>query len=173
MNLKEVQTGYLNLLKGKSDPDILKDEYFRKIVTTDNFKILNDIIIYWRAHGIKEYCGLTSALLVKLNLFQEKITEFYRDENISNYIEELGKNFLLYLTRDRNKLVAFVSEFELSLIKVKLGSRDKFIINTNYNPEKVFNFILSGDDIPESLKYNFRVTVSSEEENNFTIELSE
>lgn len=174
MDLKALQTGYINLLKDRETQIKTDDDYFKNVVASKNFRVLNDIVLYWRLQGINDFCTLTSGLLKKLCLFEEKVKLFYRETNISGYLEELGKSFLLYISNDRNKLIAFVSRFELALIKVKLGSEDEFLVETNFNPEEIFNFIFSDSDVlplEESGKYFIKV--SSKIENNFSISYSD
>lgn len=170
MDLKTLQTGYINLLKDRETQIITEDDYFKNIVASKNFKVLNDIVLYWRLQGISDFCTLTSGLLKKLCLFEDKVKLFYRETNISGYLEELGKSFLAYTSDDKNNLIAFVSEFELALIKVKLGCGDEFLIETNFNPAGVFNFIFSDSDkLPEEESVKYIVNVSSKIENNFSV----
>lgn len=173
MNLKEIQTGYLDLLKGRRNSLDFKDEYFREVAESKNFRVLNDIVIYWRAHGIREYCAITSELLIKLDKFQEKVESFYRDINFSGYIEELGKTFLQYLSDDDDKLISFVSRFELALINVNLGSDKEYSIESDFEPDDIFRFILDNGKYPEQNIKKFLVIVSERLENFYTVEVKE
>lgn len=173
MNLREIQTGYLDLLKGRKNAGEITDEYFKKIAASDNFKVLNDIVIYWRAHGIKEYCTLTSGLLIKIDRFQDKVENFYREVNFSGYIEELGKAFLQYLTGDEDKLISFISGFELAMINVNLGSKEEFVIESCFNPDEVFNFILAEDKYPELSNTVYIIRVSEGLENFYSVEIKD
>lgn len=171
MNLKEIQSGYLDLLKGRKNAGDFKDEYFSKIAESDNFRVLNEIVIYWRAHGINEYCAITSGLLVKLDMFQEKIENFYREVNFSGYIEELGKTFLQYLITDEDKLISFVSGFELAMINVNLGSKEEYVMESGFDPEEVFNFILAEGDYPELRDKVYIIRVNEALDNFYSVEI--
>lgn len=169
MDLKTLQTKYLDLIKSGVKTETENDEYFVKLYKSKNLEILYDIVHFWRTQAIEEYCPVTSALLKKLYMFDEKIKNFYRTNKYSNYIEEFGRTFLSYTGNDSNKMAAFIAEFELAMINVKNGSEKDHYLETNYDIYELFNFILSDAEFPCEKDKGFLIKVSVSLENYFSV----
>jgi len=169
MDIKSLQTKYMDIIKDRYVESEDEDIYFKNLINSKNLKVLNEIIYYWRANGIEEFCLLTSSLLKKTDCFEEKITEYYRNNNFSNYLEEFGKSFLNFIIKDENKLNSFVAEFELAMKNVNSENRNDYFIETKYNLNEVTNYILSDGEYPcEHIELSI-IKVSPTLENNFCI----
>ena len=169
MDIKSLQLKYLDLIKDRFTVEKNEEDYFIKLSVSKNLQILKDIIHFWRVNGVNDFCPVTSALLKKLGSFDMKINSYYKNNNFSNYIEEFGRSFLLYVTKDENKLISFVAEFELTMNKVKSGCDKDFFIETRYNIYEVFDFIIHDKEMPAEKEESFLIKVSSSIENNFCI----
>jgi hypothetical protein len=105
--------------------------------------MVKEIAVWWRAYQIQTYCPMTSQYLKMKAIFDDWVTIFYVQNNISAFIEDAGIQFLDFLsTQTSDKTLCSLSAFESALLKVKKGSIKSFEIHWFCNPNTLIYQLL-------------------------------
>ena len=97
-----------------------------------------------------------------------QLSSFFNEHRYSAFREEVFVQFLKYLIlKNTDSLTQSVAEFELSLIKLKLGENIESTITWEYEPYGVINGLLKNTlSIEKSEKgmYNTEISYTNKEE---------
>lgn len=143
MNLASYQKQILQLLKS-TDPPLTEDSYLLQVYQSKELALVQEIVLWWRAYQLEQYCKLTTTLLKKQHQFEEQVTNFYRQQDVSSYIEQLSDTFLSFVIQSDDGLLRSVASFEQALIRVKKGDTSVYEVNWPYEPYAVLGYLLHG-----------------------------
>ncbi|PWT96873.1 MAG: hypothetical protein C5B51_32605 [Terriglobia bacterium] len=113
------------------------DPYIEKVAHSPHLAVLRDVVLSWRAFDVERTCRLTSALLQQRGWFDDAIRFFAATADISPFVERLRDTFLEQMAANADPLVAAVAQFELYLIKVKLGDPGEYTVEWPTDPRPV------------------------------------
>lgn len=170
MELATLQRQLLGLVKETYEISENDDPYIQIVARSENLRVVREIVASWRNYNLQSYCVFTSTLLIQRNKFDEAVKSFVNKRKHSPFIEQLGTEFLEELSSRENPLIASVAQFELALIKVKLGDPEEYIIDWEHEPYSVLNSIIQGLSLNEdSVRGSYRVIVSKNLPNFFRV----
>jgi hypothetical protein len=146
MTLEAQQRGLLDLVKKRGASPV--DPYLRQVEGSPQLAMVREIALWWRLFSLEAQCRFTSRLLKRFGLFEETVA-FYFDHNpTSPFVEELSVDFLRSLRAHPNPLIHAVSQSERALLKCKAGSGDAVEILWDRHPDRVFQALQDGSELP-------------------------
>lgn len=162
MNLQQLQTNLLSLIKLRQTDADMTDNYLKNVSVSDNIKFVRKNALWWRIIQIEKYCPLTSGLLKASEKFEIEIINFFKESNYSAFREEVGIQFLEFITaKNLNTLQQCVSEFELALIQLKTGKPIIYKKQWTFDPYPIIGSLLQNSFSADNLKSGFfEVSVS-------------
>jgi hypothetical protein len=144
--LERQQRGLLNLIKNRGEPP--EDAYLRQVANSRGLEMVREIAVWWRAFQIEDQCRFTSRLLKRCECFEEVVVTYFNNHRTSPFIEELSQDFLRSLGDHHDGLIRAVSEFELALLQVRVGSAECFEVLWDRNPENVILALEESSELP-------------------------
>jgi hypothetical protein len=162
MSLEQLQTSLSALIKSRRISPQENDDYIAKIQSSDNLLLVKKIALWWRKTQIEQYCILTTNLLKEMGTFEIQLSNFFSAKEFSAFREEVGIQFLEYIiSQNIDSLTQSVSEFELAIIKLKLGENVETSIAWEYEPYSVVRRLLqNSQNLQELNSGRYQVTVS-------------
>lgn len=146
MTLEAQQRGLLDLIKKRGASPV--DPYLRQVEGSAQLAMVREIAVWWRVFAVEAQCRFTSRLLKRLGFFQETVA-FYFDNNLTSpFVEELSVDFLHSLRAHPNLLLRAVSQSEHALLQCKAGSGDAVEILWDRHPDRVFQALEDGSELP-------------------------
>ena len=97
-------------------------------------ELLREIAVWWRGFAVESTCPWTARLLKRLGNFETAVTEFYRGQNVSPYVARAGEQFLFQMSAHPEPLVYAMARLELALMRVKQGSADEYLVQSDPQP---------------------------------------
>lgn len=169
MNLRSYQKQILQLLKEIDAPPV-EDAYFLKVHQSRELAMVQEIVLWWRAYQLEQYCVLTTTLLKKQQQFEAQVASFYRQQDVSSYIEQLSDAFLSFVSQSDDALLCSVASFERTLIRVKKGDPAIYEVDWQYEPYAVLDYLLH-DSNPdwEQIAGKYHTLVSYKIQHNFFV----
>lgn len=146
-SLAEHQRAMLALMKGRPVPQSA-DAYHAQIAPGKELALLREIAVWWRVLAIERACPSAARLLKRLGLFDSSVERFYRDENVSPYIERASEHFLRYMAGHDDPLVRATVAFEMALARMRRREAGPFTIDWDRNPENVLAALETGAPLP-------------------------
>jgi hypothetical protein len=134
MDLALQQTELLSLVKRGHTVGENADPYIRKVAQSEHLCALRETILWWRTFDIQRCCRLTASLLKQRGMFEDTVTSFAAQANLSPFVEQLADEFLQQMSGHHDPLVAAVAQFELYLTKVKLGDTAEYTVHWPTDP---------------------------------------
>jgi hypothetical protein len=149
MDLAKQQRDLLALIKrgsiaGSGDP------YIAKVAGSPHLKVLREVVLSWRAFDVERSCRLTAALLKRHGWFDDTVRTFAETANISPFVERLRDAFLERMIKHTDPLIAAVAQFELYMLRVKLGDCREYVVDWPTDPRPVLMALSEGGS-PEPL----------------------
>lgn len=141
-SLETLQRELLAMVKGRPSETALRSPYLLRVSQSEGLAITREIVSWWRALGLEQFCVLTTRLLKSQNRFEKEVAEFIRTGTIHPFIEELADAFLAYKSQDPDPLTACVAQFERALIHAKKGDLTEVVLRWHCNPYQVLGFLL-------------------------------
>jgi hypothetical protein len=142
MQLQQLQTGICSLIKMR-DTQGSEDTYIKHTSTSSNLALIRKIALWWRKIQIENTCILTANILKLKGIFEMQLLAFFKDEVYSPFREEIYLQFLLYISQKKiDSLTHSVSQFELALIKLKLGEKVETSVFWKYDADDVIHGLL-------------------------------
>jgi hypothetical protein len=157
--LAEYQKNMLALIKGRQLP-VMTDQHLVELARSRGLGLLREVAVWWRGFAVESACPWTARLLKKLGSFQSCVAAFYREQNVSPYVEKAGEQFLFRMSASPEPLVLAMARLELALMRVRQGSADEYLVEWDRNPELVFQALRSGSELPvaeEGVRYRMYV----------------
>ena len=148
-SLAEHQRAMLALMKGRPVPPSA-DAYHARIAPSRELALLREIAVWWRLLTIEGACPSAARLLKRLGIFDSSVERFYRDENVSPYIERASEHFLRHTAGHDDPLVRATIAFETALFRIRRREAGPFTIDWDRNPENVLAALDSGAPIPDA-----------------------
>lgn len=157
MNLAEYQQQVFQLICG--DETISGDEqsWLAESRADGSASLVKNIARWWVGYHLGEGCILSSALLRRLNLWEQAVG----DAQNCQYIPDLIFSFLEDLTRNEDPMVAALARFEQAMIKVKQGAEQEYKTLWQVNPLDLISALLENTDLPEWGNGHFQTIVSA------------
>jgi len=149
MNLAEQQRALARLIRGEPLDASTDDAYLRRIAASPYLGLAREVVQWWKSYRIERFCPLTSALLKRLERFEEEACRFEPEGTNHHYIENVGMAFLSHMGGSGLPLVASVARFEYAFIKVRLGDDADYVVEWDQNPAPVLNALLQQTPLPE------------------------
>jgi hypothetical protein len=144
--LEAQQRGVLDLIKGRSvSPD---DPYLRCVANSHGLAVLREIAIWWRALQLEARCRFTSRLLKRLGIFHKLVEDYFDNNAIPPFVEDLSRDFLSLLSAHTDPLVLSVSQFERGFLEARAGSAEAFEVLWDRHPDIVLRALEEGTEIP-------------------------
>jgi hypothetical protein len=145
--LAEYQKAMLDLLKERVHAPF-NDLHLAEVVHSPGLSLLREVAVWWRGFAVESACPWTAGLLKKLGLYESSVETFYRNQNVSPYVEKAGEEFLFRMSASPKPLVAAIARLELALMRMRQGSSDEYLIEWDRNPDDVFKSLKSTQDLP-------------------------
>ena len=168
MNLQMLQTNLAALIKSREVVIPREDNYLAAVKDSKNLLLIKKIGLWWRKIQIEPYCVLTSNYLKSDGRFEREIQDFISKKDFSLFREEVGLQFLDYvISRHLDSLSQSLAEFELAILKSKLGEHVKCTISWDYEPYSIISALLHNTLTAADLsggKYEVLVDSSNKEE---------
>jgi len=150
--LAEYQKTMLSLIKGRAGAletmPVMTDQHLIELARSRGLGLLREVAVWWRGFAVESACPWTARLLKKLGSFQSCVEAFYREQNVSPYVEKAGEQFLFKMSASPEPLVFAMARLELGLMRVRQGSPDEYLVEWDRNPELVFQALRSGSELP-------------------------
>jgi hypothetical protein len=146
MTLEAHQRGLLDLIKNRRASPA--DPYLRQVEGSAQLAMLREIALWWRLFALEAQCRFTSRLLKRFGLFQKTVAFYFDNHATSPFVEELSVDFLRSLRAHPNPLVRAVSQSEHALLQCKAGSGDAVEILWDRHPDRVFQALEDGSELP-------------------------
>jgi hypothetical protein len=163
MNLATLQGKLLGLIRSTYQVAPDDDPYIKAVADSEHLRMVQDVVLWWRAFGISRFAVLTTAVLKGQERFDEAVRAFVRGRSVSPFVEELGPDFLEEMAAHTYSLVASIARFELALIRVKKGDPARYDIEWTYDPNRVLEHAVHGRPFDrEASRGRFRVVVARE-----------
>jgi hypothetical protein len=158
--LAEYQKNMLALIKGRTIP-YKADQHMIELTRSRGLGLLREVAVWWRGFAVESASPWTARLLKKLGRFQSTVEKFYREQDVSPYVQKAGEQFLFKMSATPEPLVAAMARLELALMRVRQGSADEYLVEWDRNPELVFQALRSGGELPpEEPGMRYRAYVS-------------
>lgn len=152
MELQHLQTNLLSLIKSRECELALSDNYLSCVAASDNLKFIRKSALWWRRIQIEKYCPLTTNLLKASEKFELEVSDFFTECNYSIFREEVGIQFLEFIiSKNLNALQQCVSEFELSVIQLKLGKKIVYKKEWLFEPYAIISALIKNSFTADSL----------------------
>ena len=152
--LAEYQKTMLALIKGRAGAletmPVMTDQHLIELARSRGLGLLREVAVWWRGFAVESACPWTARLLKKLGSFQSCVEAFYREQNVSPYVEKAGEQFLFKMSASPEPLVFAMARLELALMRVRQGSPDEYLVEWDRNPELVFQALRSGSELAEA-----------------------
>lgn len=160
MDLETYQRSlYRLVVYGKPLPD--DPSYTQELVGSSRLEVVQDVIYFWRAYGLENFCFLTATWLKRLGRFEADIKNFVTTGGFSPFVEESGIQFLHYMANDRDPIVAALANLELALHETRLDLSEERIVEWPCEPEPILSAILDKSESIKPLDHRrYRVRVS-------------
>jgi hypothetical protein len=157
--LADYQRNLRDLIKGRSGPPP-GDRHLAEVAGSPGLTLIREIAVWWRTLAVEGSCPWTTRLLKRLGIFQERVNDFYREQNVSPYVEKAGEQFLLELSAHSHPVVSALARFELALLKVRQGDTREYVVDWDRNPDAVFASFTTGHDLPATEAGRYRTYIS-------------
>jgi hypothetical protein len=156
--LADYQRSLRDLIKGRSGPPP-GESHLAEVAQSPGLSLIREIAVWWRTLAVDSYCPWSTRLLRHLGIFKECVEKFYCGQNVSPYVEKAGEQFLLELSGHPHFVVSALARFELALLKVRKGDTEEYTVEWDRNPDAVFAWLSSGDDLPEPEADRYRTYI--------------
>lgn len=179
MNLETYQRGLQRLVtQGQAAPE--DAAYLQQLAGCTQLAVVREIVYFWRAHGLERFCILSASLLKSLGRFENAIERFVSTEKFSPFIEEASQQFLQFLTKDQNSIVAALAKTEIALHETRTNILTEIVVEWPCNPEPILLAIVNATlvnqlDINQELfaPESYRLRISRALANGYACELVE
>ena len=170
-SLTERQRGLLALLKMRQSASPESDSYLSEVADSQGLKALREIDLFWKEYSLRSRCPFTSELMRRQGVLREEVMQLIRDEKLSAFVEELGRQFLDRASRHPETLVATLARFESALASTADGDCTEYRIEWTQDPYYVLGCLLQDRPIESDQSRGCFVTVvASSVENRFRVE---
>jgi hypothetical protein len=146
MTLEAQQRGLLALIKNRGASPA--DPYLRQVQDSPQLAMVREIALWWRMFALEAQCRFTSRLLQRSGIFQKTVASYFDNHPTSPFVEELSADFLRSLHAHPDPLLRAVSQSERVLLQCKAGSNDTVEIIWNRHPDRVFQALQDGSELP-------------------------
>lgn len=144
MELAIMQRQLRDLIKHAYHPTADEHPYIRSVAESPGLIMVQDIILWWRAFLLEQYCRLTARALKERQCFEETVDAFTRARKLPPFVEELGEEFLREMQYHPDNLLASVAQFEYALLCVKRGSEISYVVHWDYEPYGILHCLMQG-----------------------------
>ena len=163
MNLQTLQTSLAAIIKSRTIALSEHEKYLTTIKNSTNVLLIKKIALWWRKIQTEPYCVLTCNYLKVIGKFDQELSNFMSEKDFSVFREEVGLQFLEYIVSKRlDSLTQSLAQFELAIIKLKLGQDVDCIVSWEYEPYSIISGLLHNtfnyDDLSGG---NYEVLVNS------------
>lgn len=148
MDLATHQRKLLGLFRADYEARPDDDAYIQRIARSRDLQEARGNIFLWRVWVLERTAPLTFNLLRLRNLLPETVCAFIKEHNISPFRETQAPAFLARLSGHHDSLIASVAQFELALLKVKLGDRGFYVVHWDIEPHTILNNLARGLPLP-------------------------
>jgi hypothetical protein len=138
MTLEAQQRGLLDLVKNRGASPA--DPYLRLVEGSTQLAMVREIALWWRMFALEAQ--------KRLGLFHETVAFYFDNNPTSPFVEELSVDFLGSLRAHPDPLVHAVSQSERALLLCKAGSSDAVEILWDRHPDRVFQALQDGSELP-------------------------
>jgi hypothetical protein len=129
-----------------------EDAYIKHISSSSNVLLIRKIALWWRRIQIENSCVLTANILKQAGCFEMQLSAFFRDAKYSPFREEVYMQFLAYvITKEISPLIQSVAEFEMALIRLKLGEEIETSVLWHCDPYQVITGLMNNNLDTETL----------------------
>ena len=133
-----------DLIKHSYQPTADDHPYIRSVAGSPGLTMVQDIILWWRAFLLEQYCRLTARALKERQCFEETVDAFTRARRLPPFVEDLGEEFLQEMRHHPDNLLASVAQFEYALLCVKRGSEISHVVSWDYEPYGILHCLTQG-----------------------------
>lgn len=152
------QRGLLDLIKSRGAPP--SEPYLVTVARSAGLGMIREIAIWWRAFQLEAQCYFTSRLLKSCGRFDLLITAYFKENATSPFVEELSRDFLLWLQAEEDPLIRSVAQFEYAFLEVRGSSDVVFEVLWDRDPDEVFLALERRLEPPtRDSKYAYRMRV--------------
>jgi hypothetical protein len=144
MELATMQRQLRDLIKHAHHPAADEHPYIRRVAGSPGLAMVQDIILWWRAFLLEQYCRLTARVLKERQCFEETVDAFTRARQLPPFVEDLGEAFLQEMRQHPDSLLASVAQFEYALLCVKRGSAMRYVVHWEYEPYGILHCLMQG-----------------------------
>lgn len=158
MDLASHQRILLGLIRSNYEVGREDDDYFQLVARSPDLEEARGNIFLWRVYVLERTCVMTVALLRQRALLKAALEAFIRTRNVSPFREYQPLLFLESLAAHPDPLVVSVSQFELSLMKVREGDGGCYMVPWQVDPRSVLHCLAQDLPVEEDAPPAFYVT---------------
>jgi hypothetical protein len=149
LDLAELQTGLLHLIKGRAAPGSLADDYFQRVAASAQLQVVREIMQWWCRQTVTIEAPLTSRLLARLGRLDLATAELSRRDDLTPFRSAQAAQCLSGLRSDPNALLAALANFESQLLAVAAGAEQgPLVTEWPCDPYEALDALLGGGPLP-------------------------
>jgi hypothetical protein len=141
------QRGLLDLIKSRGAPP--SEPYLVSVAGSAGLGMIREIAIWWRAFQLEAQCYFTSRLLKSYGQFDALVSAYFKENATSPFVEELSRDFLLWLQAEGDSLIRSVAQFEYAFLEVRGNSDAVYEVLWDRNPDEVFLALEGLSELPK------------------------
>lgn len=148
--------------------------YTQGLAGSSRLALVKEVVYFWRSYGLERFCIITAGWLKRLGRFETDVQHFVALEEFSPFIEEAGLQFLQYIKRDSDPVVAALASLEIALHETRVDLNEERIVDWPCDPKPILSTILNNNENDLLLvPGHYRVRVSRALPGGFVSELIE
>ncbi len=149
LDLAALQTGLLDLLKGRAAPESCTDEYLQRVASSAALEVVREIVQWWCCQTVTTVAPLTSRLLARLGRLDSATAELSRRDDLTPFRRAQALQCLNVLRSDANALLAALADFEAHLLVVAASPNEASLVTAwPCNPYSALHALLHGEELP-------------------------
>lgn len=121
--------------------------YWQTLSEVGGLTRVQQVALFWRRQQFSNFCPITYVALIRLGLFEEIISTFYAQRNVSAYVEQAGRAFLDYVAEASEGLLRSVALFERAELDVRTGIRSVARVDWPVDPHMVLRYLLNNEAV--------------------------
>lgn len=147
ITLTQQQESLRAILKGRA-AQTAGDPWLEEVSSSRGLAMLRITIAWWQRFQIESQCRYTARLLKRQSAFATSVTACFAQQTASPAIEELGVQFLSWLSAHKDPLVRSVAAFERACLAPPRIGQDHFAVVWDRNPVDVLLALESNTSLP-------------------------
>lgn len=149
LDLAALQTGLLDLLKGRAAPESFTDDYLQRVAACSQLEVVREIVQWWCYQTVTTVAPFTSRLLARLGRLDLATAELSRRDDLTPFRSAQALQCLSGLRSDTNALLAALADFESHLLVVAASPNEGSLVTAwPCNPYEALHALLHGEALP-------------------------